>query len=182
MKYTIGYSTEVSIPVTISYKCSNCGEENIQVVRVKGDFFGGKSNSEKVATEILQKNLDTLVTSGDLDELKNIGINSRCAFCGKPAPWSSRDVLSSKLVVWGIIILLGVIAFFCYKGLKVMSANTYTYEQETIIVVSVISGIVLIVVFSIVSVIMQFIKNRKKRTIPTEARPKVIRIGDQIID
>lgn len=178
MKYTLGYSTEVSVPVTISYKCSNCGEENIQVVRVKGDFFGSKSNSEKVATEILQKNLDTLVTSGDLDDLKNIGINTRCAFCGKPTPWSSRDILSSKIVVWGIILLLGVIGFFCYKGFVAMSSTTYTYEQETIIGVSVFAVIALILVFSI---FMYFVKNRKKRTIPTEARPKVIRIGDQII-
>ena len=34
MKYTIGYNTEVSIPVTISYKCSNCGEENKRINRL----------------------------------------------------------------------------------------------------------------------------------------------------
>lgn len=128
---------------------------------------------------ILQKNLDTLLTSSDVDELKNIGINTRCAFCGKATPWSSRDILSSKLVVWGLILLFGVIAFFLYKGFVAMSSTTYTYEQEMIIGVSVFAVIALILVFSI---IMYFVKNRKKRTIPTEDRPKVIRIGDNELE
>lgn len=179
MKHTIGYSTEVSLPVTISYKCSKCGEENIQVVTLRGDFFGSKSNSEKVATEILQRNLDTLITSGDQDELKNIGIYSRCAFCGNTAPWSSRDILSSRLVAWAIIFAICIVGAFVYKGFVSLSTSSITYEQETFIGISVVVVGVLIILFSFV---FYFVKNRKKRIIPEEARPKIIRIGEHAID
>ena len=107
MKYTYGYDTSVSIPITFTYKCPYCGKKNKKTTTLQNEnFFFTKEGSRSAAINTLQERLDNIVKSSDVNTLKSSGLYCSCSYCAKTPPWAGYNMGSTSSGAFIAIILL----------------------------------------------------------------------------
>ncbi len=173
MKYTYGYDTTISIPITFTYKCPYCGKKNTKTTTLQNEnFFFTREGSRSAAINTLQKRLDNIVKSSDVNTLKSSGIYCSCNHCAKIPPWAGYNMGSSSTGPFiALLLFFFVAAYFFVKN----NPSLLAFFQDNMAYI--IPAAVLIILVAIIAIIRS---KKKKIVLPRDSYPTIIAIGDEV--